>query len=319
MTNDMFFMGMYTLQTKGGYTNDAISLGRFTRNVCTHSRLNNNRFIDETAVVESAFTALVLRSRFTRTSKISWHNNYWCDPNLIEHNLKEVEGSQHGFYVNMAIKAFLFFPEELPKLVNIEPPSYARKKYFVKKKMRRTLKATPTDGMIPLSRTLSIGNVPRKCRQRDVYAFKMKDEMRLMGQPLLCNLSREAQYKNFSGRILLVRMFSFTCFKQVKCYYSQAYLCDVIVINNNDFLDVSFQNTLVKPEDDDEAYLEDFLEEKKLGQKPFCRPYRLGLINSCAVSWSLALNTVLIRVSTIHVVHYNDLDIRASPTRFSND
>ncbi|KAM7480735.1 hypothetical protein LguiB_005318 [Lonicera macranthoides] len=78
------------------------------------------RFIDETDVDENAFAVLELRFGFTRTLKISWHNNYWCDPNLIEHNLKEVEGSQHGFYVNMVIKAFLFFPEELPNTAYID-------------------------------------------------------------------------------------------------------------------------------------------------------------------------------------------------------
>ncbi|KAM7480736.1 hypothetical protein LguiB_005319 [Lonicera macranthoides] len=122
MTNGMFLMGMYTHQTKGSYTNNVMSLGRFARNVCTHSRLNNNcnwfqgleRFIDETYVDENAFAVLEFRFGFTSTLKMSWHNNYWCDPNLIEHNLKEVEGSQQGFYVNMVIKAFLFFPEELP-------------------------------------------------------------------------------------------------------------------------------------------------------------------------------------------------------------
>ncbi|KAM7480737.1 hypothetical protein LguiB_005320 [Lonicera macranthoides] len=198
ITNDMFLMGKYTHQMKGNYTGDTMSLGRFARNACPHLRLNNNRFIDKTDVDENVYAAFVLRSGFTRTSKISWHSNYWCDSNLMEQNLKEVEASQHGFYVNMVIKAFPFFPEELPNNMG----------YKV------TVQKFDELGRIPFSRTLSVGNVPRKCRQRDLYAFKMKGEIRLLGQPLLCNLSRETEYKNFSRRILLVRMFSFTSFEQ---------------------------------------------------------------------------------------------------------
>ncbi|KAM7477324.1 hypothetical protein LguiA_025537 [Lonicera macranthoides] len=153
------------------------------------------RFIDETDVDENAFAVLEFRFGFTRTLKISWHNNYWCDPNLIEHNLKEVEGSQHGFYVNMVIKAFMFFPEELPK-------------------MRRTLKATPID-FRPVALTTKRNSV-------------FKDNVPLHNNRVVVKKEKD---------------------KQVTMLFKERHLEKLSL----------------------EAYLEDFLEENKLSQKPFCR------------------------------------------------